>query len=296
MRWCILMVVCTTWWAVGPAVLPQTQRIDTAEIRLPRRIITLAPNLTEIVYGLGLGEQVVAVTQFSNFPEAVQSKPRVGSFWQLNLEAIVGKQPDLVLALGFSQQRDLARRLRRMRVPVKTFNIEGFDDLLSAIERIGQITGRPVQAAAMVESLQEDLAGVQETIRGSRRPKVLWSIQREPLRVAGRKTFVNWIIENAGGTNAIGPTLHQYPPVGAEQVLACQPDVIIEQLMVESDPKEQLEQARAFWQRYDHLPAVQSQRIGVLDDDLVARMGPRVVLGVRSTAEILHPDLFGAAP
>ena len=296
MRWCILILVLVTWWAVGPAVFSQTHVRGPSESYSPQRIIALAPNLTEIVYGLGLGEQVVAVTQFSDFPVAVQSKPKVGSFWQLNMEAIVGRRPDLVLALGFPQQRDLARRLRRMHVPVQSFNIEDFNDLLGAIEGIGQITGRPVQAAAMVESLQKDLAAVREKIRHARRPKVLWSIQREPLRVAGRKTFVNWIIENAGGTNAMGPTLHQYPPVGAEQVLACQPEVIIEQLMVKQDPKEQLEQAKAYWQRYDHLPAVQSQRIGVLDDDLVARMGPRIVMGVRATAEIFHPDLFGVAP
>jgi ABC-type Fe3+-hydroxamate transport system substrate-binding protein len=226
----------------------------------------------------------------------MQSKPKVGSFWQLNLEAIVGKQPDLVLGLGFQQQRDLAARLRRMHVPVQTFNIEDFNDLLVAIQAIGQITGRSIQAAGMVESLQRDLADVQETIRLARRPKVLWSIQREPLRVAGRNTFIHWMIENAGGINAIGPTLHQYPPIGAEQVLACQPDVIVEQLMVRQDPEVQLKQARAYWQRYDHLPAVQSQRIVVLDDDLVARMGPRIVMGVRLTAEILHPDLFGVTP
>jgi iron complex transport system substrate-binding protein len=296
MRWCVLMLMCVIWWAVGPAVFSQPESMESAESHSPLRIIPLAPNLTEIVYGLGLGDQVVAVTQFSDFPEAVQSKPRVGSFWQLNLEAIVGRQPDLVLALGFPQQLDLARRLRRMHVPVQTFNIEDFNDLLSAIEGIGRITERPLQAAAMVSSLQEDLVAVQEKIHDARRPRVLWSIQREPLRVAGRKTFVNWIIENAGGTNAIGPTLHQYPPVGAEQVLACQPEVIIEQLMVKQDPTEQLKQARVFWQRYDRLPAVQSQRIGVLDDDLVARMGPRIVMGVRATAEIFHPDLFGVAP
>lgn len=296
MRWCILMLVLATWWAVGPMVFSHPQTSDASVSASAQRIVTLAPNLTEIVYALGLGDQVVAVTQFSNFPEAVQSKPKVGSFWQLNLEAIVGKQPDLVLALGFPQQRDLARRLSRMHVTVKTFNIEDFDDMLAAIEGIGLITGRSAQATALVESLQGDLATVQARIGHTTRPKVLWSIQREPLRVAGRKTFVNWIIEQAGGTNAIGPTLHQYPPVGAEQVLACQPDVIIEQLMVQQDPKEQLKQARVFWQRYDHLPAVRSQRIGVLDDDLVARMGPRIVSGVRATAEILHPDLFGVAP
>ncbi|NQV31539.1 MAG: ABC transporter substrate-binding protein [Phycisphaeraceae bacterium] len=296
MRWYILMLLCVIWWAVGPAVFSQAQRVESAESHTPQRIITLAPNLTEIVYGLGLGDQVVAVTQFSDFPEAVQSKPKVGSFWQLNLEAIVGRQPDLVLALGFTQQRDLARRLRRMHVPVETFNIEDFNDLLTVIEGIGKITERPLQAAVMVESLQAELAAVQEKVRHARRPRVLWSIQREPLRVAGRKTFVNWIIENAGGTNAIGPTLHQYPPVGAEQVLACQPEVIIEQLMVQRNPTEQLKQAKVFWQRYEHLPAVQSQRIGVLDDDLVARMGPRIVEGVRATAEMFHPDLFGVAP
>lgn len=263
---------------------------------LPRRIITLAPNLTEIVYGLGLGDQVVAVTQFSDYPESVQTKPKVGSFWQLNLEAIVGREPDLVLALGFPQQRDLARRLRRMHVPVETFDIEDFNDLLAAIEGVGQITGRSVQATAMIESLRRDLAAVQEKVRHAGRPRVLWSIQREPLRVAGRKTFVNWIIENAGGTNAMGPTLHQYPPVGAEQVLACQPTVIVEQLMMQQDPTEQLTQARAYWRRYDNLPAVQNERISVVDGDLVARMGPRIVEGVRLIAEILHPTLFGETP
>ncbi|MCF7976383.1 MAG: helical backbone metal receptor [Phycisphaerae bacterium] len=296
MRWLILMLLVVTWWAAGPAVFSPTQGPGPSESHAPQRIITLAPNLTEIVCGLGLTDQVVAVTQFSEFPEAVRSKPKVGSFWQLNLEAIVGKQPDLVLALGFQQQRDLARRLRRMHVPVETFNIEDFNDLLGAIGAIGKITGRPAQATGMVESLQRDLAEVQATVRLAPRPRVLWSIQREPLRVAGRKTFVNWIIENAGGLNAIGPTLHQYPPVGAEQVLACQPEVIVEQLMVQQDPHEQLKQARAYWQRYNHLPAVQTQRIVVLNDDLVARMGPRIVMGVRVTAEHLHPDLFGVAP
>jgi iron complex transport system substrate-binding protein len=296
MRWLILILLLLTWWVIGPAVFSQEPLQDASESHTPQRIIPLAPNLTEIVCGLGLTDQVVAVTQFSEFPETMQSKPKVGSFWQLNLEAIVGKQPDLVLGLGFQQQRDLAARLRRMHVPVQTFNIEDFNDLLVAIQAIGQITGRSIQAAGMVESLQRDLADVQETIRLARRPKVLWSIQREPLRVAGRNTFIHWMIENAGGINAIGPTLHQYPPIGAEQVLACQPDVIVEQLMVRQDPEVQLKQARAYWQRYDHLPAVQSQRIVVLDDDLVARMGPRIVMGVRLTAEILHPDLFGVTP
>jgi iron complex transport system substrate-binding protein len=296
MRWCILMFLLAGWWAVGPAVFSHTQINDTFDGQTPQRIITLAPNLTEIVYGLGLGDHIVAVTQFSDFPEDVQSKPKVGSFWQLNLEAIVGKQPDLVLALGFQQQRDLARRLKRMHVPVATFNIEDFNDLLGAITGIGQITGQPDQAIAMVETLQKDLNDVQEKVRRAERFKVLWSIQREPLRVAGRKTFINWIIENAGGVNAIGKTLHQYPPVGAEQVLACQPDVIIEQTMAVSDVDETLKQALAYWQHYKNVPAVQTQRIVVLNGDLVTRMGPRIVKGVALVAQVIHPELFGVEP
>ena len=296
MRWLILMLVLMTWWAVGPAVFSQTQVMGTPGSFPPKRIIALAPNLTEIVYELGLGDQVVAVTQFSDYPEAAQSKPQVGSFWQLNLEAIVGKRPDLVLALGFQQQLNLATRLRRMHVPVEIVNIEDFNDLLEAIQAIGQMTGQSNQAEAMVQALQKDLADVQERVRQSERPRVLWSIQRDPLRVAGQKTFINWIIEKAGGTNAIGSTLHQYPPVGAEQVLASQADVIIEQTMVAPDPEDFQAQAQIYWQRYDNLPAVQTQRIVVLNGDLVTRMGPRIVKGVAQAAQAIHPELFGVLP
>lgn len=295
MRWCVLMVLCVGWWAVGAAILPQTHVSQMPiDINEPQRLVTLAPNLTEIAYALGLGDQVVAVTQFSDYPQDAQTKPKVGSFWRLNLEAIVGKRPDLVLTLAFEQQQELAARMKRMSVPVQSVNIQDFNDLIEAIEVIGEMTDRSVEALELTESLQQDLEAVRTQVKSLSCPKVLWVIQREPLRAAGTETFINWMIEQAGGVNAMGPTLHQYPPVGAEQVIACQPDVIIEQTMGSFEsPEQTLTQALAYWQRYTNVPAVLQGRIYVLDGDLVTRMGPRIVTGIEHAAHAIHADALG---
>ena len=128
---------------------------------------------------------------------------------------------------------------------------------------------------------------------GSGRVKVLWVVQREPLRVAGRETFVNEMIELAGGENAIGPTLHIYPAIGAEQVIAAAPEVIIEPAMLPGALDQQRQQALAYWGRFANVPAVTAGRIYVIDGDIVSRLSPRLPAGIRTIARCLRPDLFG---
>jgi len=123
--------------------------------------------------------------------------------------------------------------------------------------------------------------------------RVLWVVQREPLRVAGRETFVNEMIELAGGENAIGPTLHKYPPVGIEQVITAAPEVIIEPAMVAGDPEKQHRQALAYWDRFRNIPAVANDRIYVVDGDVVSRLSPRLPAGIQMIARCLRPELFG---
>ncbi len=118
-------------------------------------------------------------------------------------------------------------------------------------------------------------------------------VQREPLRAAGRDTFINEMIELAGGENAVGPGLHKYPSIGAEQVIASGPEVIIEPAMVQSVLDQQRRQAVSYWRRYANVPAVAGERIYVIDGDVVSRLGPRLPEGVRAIAECLRPELFG---
>ena len=122
------------------------------------------------------------------------------------------------------------------------------------------------------------------------KPKVLWVIQTEPLRVAGRNTFINELIELLGGENAIGPTIQQYPPIGTEELLACNVEVIIQSAMGKIDIGRQQQQAEVFWSKWASLPAVKNNKIYVVNSDTVLRLGPRLPQGVEMVGRCLHPD------
>jgi iron complex transport system substrate-binding protein len=253
----------------------------------------MAPNLTEILFALGLGPNVVGVTQDSDYPPAARDKPSVGTFWQPSIEAVIATRPDLVVTLAFEQQRDLSRRLHRMGYENLVVDVETIDGLFGAVLAIGQITGAGRRAETLCADLRAEISRVAAATAGDRRVKVLWVVQREPLRLAGRATFINEMIELAGGENVIGPTLHIYPAVGAEQVIATGPEVIIEPAMLPGATDQQRDQALAYWNRFPSIPAVAAGRIHVIDGDLVSRLSPRLPAGIATIARCLRPDVFG---
>ncbi len=295
-RWWLLLLALVLWLVCGYAIVGPG-KVDAGTgvsgSGPPSRIVSMAPNLTEILFALGLGDQIVGVTQDSDYPPAALRKPRVGTFWQPNIEAIIAAKPDLVVTLAFEQQRELARRLRRAGYDCLTVDIERIGDLFTAIVAIGDAVRAPGQARQLSDGIQAALLRLQTATAGLPRVKVLWVVQREPLRVAGRDTFVNEMIELTGGENAIGPTLHKYPPIGAEQVVAARPEVIIEPAMVHGSLDEQHRQATSYWRRYANVPAVVNKRIYVIDGDMVSRLGPRLPQGSETIAKCLRPELFG---
>ena len=295
-KWWLLLAALVLWLAGGYAMLePRQADADTnaRRQRRPARIVSMAPNLTEILFALGLGERIVGVTQDSDYPPAALAKPKVGTFWQPNIEAVIGTKPDLVIALAFEQQRDLARRLKRIGYDCPAVEIERIDDLFGAITAIGEAAGAQEQARELSDKMRAAILHLQTATAGLPKVKVLWVVQREPLRVAGRDTFVNEMIELAGGENAIGPTLHKYPPIGAEEVIAAKPEVIIEPAMLPGALDEQRRQAVSYWGRYANLPAVADGRIHVIDGDPVSRLGPRLSVGIAEIAQCLRPQLPG---
>ncbi len=291
-KWCVLLLLYVVWWiigwycfapsaATGPHTMPGVRST-------PQRIVSLAPNLTEILFSLGFNEEIVGVSQYSDFPTGALAKPKIGSFWQPNLEAIIACAPDLVLTLGFSQQMQMQNRLHRLQVNCQALHIESVEDLLRAVRHIGDLTGHTDQAAHLYDQMKKRLAEITVQTNAQPRPRVLWVVQRDPLRVAGRQSLTHELIELAGGSNAMGPTVHKYPPISSEQVLACRPDVIIEQSMSQGNLAEQQTQARVYWRRFDGVPAVSRQRIYVIASDEVSRLGPRICDGIETVARCLQ--------
>jgi iron complex transport system substrate-binding protein len=253
-----------------------------------QRIVSLSPNLTEIVFSLGLDDSVVGVSSNCDWPAEAKTKPKVGTFWQPNTEAIIAAKPDLVVCETFLQQNEAAQALKRAGLNVLSLRVESIDELFAAIRSIGQAADCSEKAEQLTAGIKEQLSQIREASSSLKKVKVLWVIQTEPVRVAGVNTFINEIIELAGGQNAIAPTGDQYPSISTEEIIGCNAEVIIQSAMGTKDIAKQQESAEKFWSRFTTLPAVKDKRIYVINPDTVLRLGPRVGQGVRTVAQCLR--------
>jgi iron complex transport system substrate-binding protein len=257
----------------------------------PQRIVSLSPNLTEILFELGLGEKIIAVSDDSDYPPQTAKKNKVGSFWQPNTEAIIASRPDLVITESFEQQRAVAESLKRLGYNVLSLKVEKLEGLFTAIEKIGAATGCKQRADKLVEGIRNHLHRLQVQFAAGTKAKVLWVVQTEPLRVAGKNTFVTELVELVGGQNAVGDTVQQYPPIGTEELLACAPEIIIHSAMRKNDIENEQKAAELFWSKWENIPAVRNQRIYVVDPDTILRLGPRVTQGAEIVARCIHPEI-----
>jgi len=284
-KWLILALFTTGWLTAGLVIFDKDGISVDAAAPAPERserIVSMAPNLTEILFSLGLDQRIVGVTSNSDRPAQAAKRPKIGTFWQPNIEAIVALRPQLVVSLDFVQQRQAVRRLERMGYHCITLNIDRLDELFDAIDKIGKATQTQENAGQLVDDIEQRLERFRNPDSADRKVRVLFVVQRRPLRVAGRDTFINDMIELAGGENAIGPTLHKYPPIGAEQVYTSGAEVIIEPTMGQQGTRSAKNEAIKYWERFSGIPAVKNKRIYFIDADKVARLGPRFYEGVEA--------------
>jgi iron complex transport system substrate-binding protein len=256
----------------------------------PVRIVSLAPNITEILFALGLGDRVIAVSDDSDYPEQVKKIKKIGAFFKPSTEVVIACEPDLVITLWFLEQKAVADSLRRLDYNVLTLELQKLDQLNPAIEKIGQAARAEISSEKLIEKINTQLQQIKNKYRTSIKPKVLWVVQNEPVRVAGKKTFINELIELAGGQNAIEPTLMQYPQIGTENLLTCGAEVIIHSAMSKDNITNEQQAVKRFWEKYPELPAVKNKRIYVVDPDTTLRLGPRLPQGIDFVARLLHPD------
>ena len=262
------------------------------EAPYPARIVSMAPSSTEVVFARGLGERVVGVSSFCDYPPEALKKPRIGGVVNPNMEAIVALNPDLAIALPNVSHENLFRSLRQLGIRVLTLRNDTLEDLFVTIDRIGEVTSTGAAAQQMSERLRAKFSGVSGKVAAKPRRKVMFIVGVEPLFVAGRGTFIDELITIAGGTNISGDSVSKYPQLGIEEVVARAPDVILyTSLNFELTPEQEVK-AKKLWSAYPSIPAVRNGSIHGLVADYVTLPGPRLVLGVEEMARAIHPEVF----
>jgi len=265
-----------------------SENLQTLPDKPPQRIVSLAPNITEILFALGAGDKVIGVSNNSDYPERTERITKVGTFWKPDTETVVSLAPDLVITLWFQQQKQTAQTLKTLGYDVLVLKIETVDDLFEAIKKIADALGCSDTGKKLAADIKNKIDTLENKYRTDNPKKVLWVIQNEPIRTAGQDTFINRLIEIAGGKNIVPPSLQKYPSLPTEELLARSPEVIIHSAVTGIDIGKQRETVRKKWQEWKQIPAVRNERIYIINPDTVQRLGPRLPEGIKTIAGCLH--------
>ena len=243
----------------------------------PKRIISLAPNITEILFDLGLDEEIVGVSIHSNFPEKAKTRPRVGSYISLDYEKIISLKPDLIIATGVGNTREMVERLQKWGFPIYVIFPKNLDGILLSIEHIGQVVDRREKALKITLDMKRRMEQVVRLTQGLPRPRVFLQIGEAPIVTVGKGSFADDLIRLAGGENVAGDEKKMYPRFGMEEILKRAPEVV---LISSMNLKIDYEKVLQEWSRWKTIPAVKNGRIRLVDSDLIDRPSPRIVDGL----------------
>jgi iron complex transport system substrate-binding protein len=271
--------------------------LAAAAVAQPRRIVSTAPSITEMLYALGLGDRVVGVTVYCHYPPEAAKKPKIGTYTEPNLEVIAALKPDLVIIQKNPVQ--LQAKLERLGLHVLEVRHDNIAEVLASITAIGQATGATAAAANLVAKLRRELDDIHARVAKVPRATMMFVVGRAPGRiediiVIGRASYLNDIIQVAGGINAFRDSVAPYPKVGMEEILSRNPDVIVDMGDMTDTAGVTQEQKRAvvaLWDRYPSLSSVRNHRVFAVASDIFVVPGPRMVDAAREFARMLHPGV-----
>jgi iron complex transport system substrate-binding protein len=280
---------------VGTAATGWTSSAPVSGQTPPQRIISLVPALTEMLFAIGAGPQVVAVSSYDHFPPAVATLPRVGALLDPDVERVLSLTPDLVAIYG--SQHDLRQQLARALIPVYDYRHAGLPDVLTTIRDLGRVTGHAETAASVASGIEQALQAIRTRTLGRTAARTLLVFGRQPgairsVYASGGTGFLHDMLMAAGGTNVFADLPQESVQATTELLLTRAPDVILE---VRDGPvysDTQMRQAVADWSRLASLPAVKTGRVHVVSGDGLVVPGPRVAQAVERFARVLHPGAF----
>lgn len=275
-----------------------SQKQQSAPAQIPQRIVSISPNVTEILYGVGAWSQVVAVSQFCSFPDDVKNKPRVGGWDNTNLEQLTRLKPDLVIGVE-AQAPFLKDKLEGLGIRSLFLNSQTLSDVYASIKEIGRVSGHEQQAAALLSKTQNEVEAVRKSIAGRQPVKVLCVVDRIPgtireLYTATKGSFLAELIAIAGGDSIAPAGEHGWGQITKEAIVALNPEVIID--MVQDSKGNFGEDPVAVWHELPEVSAVQEQRIYPVRDALLIHPSQFVGHTAQEFARMIHPEAFRDGP
>lgn len=298
---CLLLTIVVGCQANKPEPAKVEEKVEKFPLKLmddlgrlveikekPEKIISLAPSNTEILFALGLGDKVVGVTEFCDYPEEAKSKEKAGGFKEPNLEKLVELRPDVIFATGMHQKS--LPDIEKLNLAVFVIDSKSINDVILDIETVGKITDSEKAAEKVVAEMQEKIDMVKEKLAilaDVEKPLVYYEIWNDPIQTVGPGTFIYGIIELAGGKNIVEGAAEEYPLLSLETLIKRDPAVIIAGVGSMGDPGKVKE--RKGW---ENISAVKNEKVYVIDENLVVRPGPRIADGLVEIARILHPEKF----
>jgi iron complex transport system substrate-binding protein len=262
----------------------------------PRRVVSLVPATTEMLFAMGAGKVVAGVSSYSRYPPEVEKLPKLGGLLDPNVELLLALKPDL--AIVYDTQPELKQQLARAGIPVFPYVHRGLPDITTMIRSLGARVGFGAEASALADQIERRLGQIRTRVAGRPRPRTLLVFGRQEgtlqnIDASGGYGFLHDMLDIAGGADAVGDIARESVQVSTEMVLARAPEVIIE-LHYGASPltPRRMESERHVWDALGSIPAVRSGRIYLVAGDEYVVPGPRVAAATERLARLLHPDAF----
>ena len=258
-----------------------------------KRIVSLAPSITEVIFALGKEDLLAGITQFSDYPPETRNLPRVGSYVHLDLEKIVALKPDLCIGIKDGNPIAVVQKLERLGIPVYAIDPRDINSVLETITKLGHLLGAEKKAKSIVSDMRSRMERVKSLVaKNPHKPRVFFQIGVSPIVSAGTETYIHELITLAGGNNlAKGPV--PYPRYSREQVLGLSPEILIITSMARGASFERVKEQ---WSQWTSMPAVRNDRIVLMDSNLCDRPTPRLIDALEIIAKIIHPELYKKRP
>lgn len=259
-------------------------------LRIPQRIdrvVSLAPNMTEIIYAIGAGNRLVGNTTFCNYPPEAVAVAKVGDTMQPNIESIIALRPQLVLVSTASQLEAFTKQMEQQNIAVYVTDPHDLEGVFRTIQTLGEILGESERASVVVKELRIRAETVYTAVRSREPVRVFYQASAKPLYTAGRDAFITDVIKRAGGKSVTADLEGAWPKYSDESALASEPEAII-MASFDSMNKDGMEVADSL----RNSPAAKNGRVYGINGDYLSRPGPRLVNGLEEMARKLHPEAF----
>jgi iron complex transport system substrate-binding protein len=251
------------------------------------RIVSLAPSVTETLFALGAGPEVVGVSQYCDYPPQVLALPRVGSFLTPNLEAIIALRPTLVVGLELSSDVRQIRALNSMGYPVLLVSDDSLQEIETSIEKVGARINREDDAHRLVAQIQAQISAIQRRLANVRPVRALMLVGHQPIVAVGSGTYLDELMRIARADNIAAAAGEQWPHLSMEFIIAMRPEVILDGAMGSDSAS-----SDDFWEKYPTIPAVRDHRLYGYAEDPMLHAGPRVGQSLEIIARKIHPEAW----